>query len=706
MVLHPPTIVILSITVDLLLVLILLHAWRTRTTYPGFLYWVAGTACWTVGSFFNMVLADLQPVFIPRIIGMGLILLHPILLYEGLVRFYGLKRRWFRTPLNLALGGLQLLISLYYIYVVEDYALRSATFALVFSFLFVRIALEPLLHRDIRCHSMQWLMSVSILPLITLMLLRAAYFFGNADAISHITTELSSDLLLRWILIYGFVVELVIAYSYLSLTSDRVERELHEARQTAEAASRVKDSFLQMVSHELRTPLATITGIADLLNRRASADDELPRMLQRATLQQQRLINDLLDSAAIETGTITITPHPFSLRQLLDEFRETYLPRTRAKGITYQGIRSDDLPDMIMGDRQRIFQVCANLFENALKYTPPGGSIIARAELVKDQTPPLLCFSATDTGCGIPADQQEAIFNPFVSLEPGNAGLGLGLGLAICRQLAAAMGGHLTCESTPGAGSTFRFTIPCELPPPDWREPDVPNVSNICLQQPLQILAVDDTPENLQLLELLLQGTPVSLTRASSAQQALELLDQHRFDLLLTDIRMPGMTGLQLVQAIRNSEQQQGRHPLRMVAISANTSPGEIQAALDAGCAGYLPRPFTLQALLQELALAKPSAETVPPVMTEDQTEQFSRLQEQARQRISSAGLLIEEALKNGDDAVIREEGHRIKGLGMTFGLADAERIGGLLEQAERAETAKLLEELQRYLFLLKTQPD
>lgn len=681
MALHTPTIVILSLLTDLLLVLILLHAWRTRTTYPGFLYWVVGTACWTVGSFFNMVLAGLQPVFIPRIIGVGLILLHPILLYEGLVRFYGLKRRWFRTPLNLTLGGLQLLISLYYIYVVEDYALRSATFALAFGMLFGRIALEPLLYHDIRRHSMQWLMSISILPLITLMLLRAAHLFGNADAISHMTTELSSDLLLRWILLYGFVVELVIAYSYLSLTSDRVERELHEARQTAEAANRVKDSFLQMVSHELRTPLATITGIADLLNRRASADDELPRMLQRATLQQQRLINDLLDSAALETGKITITPHPFSLRQLLDEFRETYLPRTRAIGITYQGIRSADLPEMIMGDRQRIFQVCANLFENALKYTPPGGSIIARAELLKDQTPPLLCFSATDTGCGIPADQQEAIFTPFVSLEPANAGLGLGL--AICKQLAETMGGHLTCESTPGAGSTFRFTIPCELPPPDWREPDVPNVLNICLQQPLQILAVDDTPENLQLLELLLQGTPVSLTKASSAQQALELLDQHRFDLLLTDIRMPGMTGLKLVQIIRSSEQQQGRHPLRIVAISANASPGEIQAALDAGCTGYLPRPFTLQALLQELvALARPAAETVQPVVPEDQAEQFNRLQEQAQQRISSAGLLIEEALKNGDNAVIRDEGHRIKGLGMTFGLADVERIGGLLEQA------------------------
>lgn len=105
MTLHTPTIVILSLLTDLLLVLILLHAWRTRTTYPGFLYWVAGTACWTVGSFFNMVLADLQLVFIPRIIGVSLILLHPILLYEGLARFYGLKRRWFRTPLNLALGG-------------------------------------------------------------------------------------------------------------------------------------------------------------------------------------------------------------------------------------------------------------------------------------------------------------------------------------------------------------------------------------------------------------------------------------------------------------------------------------------------------------------------------------------------------------------------------------------------------------------------
>lgn len=698
MALHTPTIVLLSITVDLLLVLILLHAWRTRTTYPGFLYWVAGTACWTAGSFLNMILAGLQPVFIPRIIGIGLILLHPILLYEGLVRFYGFERRWFKTPLNLTLGGIQLLISCYYTYVTDDYALRTAFFSLTFSFLFGRVAVEPLLHREVRRHSMQWLISISILPLITLVLLRGVRHFGILDVISHPVAAMAGDSLLRWILLYGFVVEVVIAYSYLSLTSDPVERELQQARQAAEAASRGKDSFLKMISHELRSPLAIITGIAELLVRRSDKDDELPRMLQRAAQHQQRLIDDLLDSAAIETGKVTISPHPFRLHRLLDEFRDTYLPQTRAKGIEYRGIRSADLPDLVVGDRQRIFQVCANLFENALKYTPAGGSIIARAELLADQSPPQLCFSASDTGCGIPEDQQEVIFAPFISLDPANAGLGLGL--AICRQLATAMGGRISCESKPGQGSTFSFTIPCELPSRDWREPDPETDLIGDLQQQVQILAVDDTLENLQLLELLLQEAPVRLRTARSARQALELLEQEPFDLLLTDIRMPDMDGLELIKAIRNREQLQGQKRMRIVALSANAYPEDITAALHAGCDSYLSRPFTLQALLHELSQAVPTAVTMQQSLSEGQDELFRLLQERAQQRISASAVLIEAALASEDSGTIREEGHRIKGLGMTLKLVDAERIGNQLEQAGREGKlegiAGMLDELRR----------
>ncbi|MCX7635776.1 MAG: hypothetical protein N2Z74_08540, partial [Syntrophales bacterium] len=361
---HTPTIAILSIIIDLVLLFILLHAWRTRTVYAGFVAWLTGTACWTAGSFLNLLMAHVQPLFIPRIIGIALLLAHPILLYEGLFRFYGINRGIMGTPVNLGLAGLHLFVAYYGNYVTEDYALRTGFFSLVYALLFGRIALEPLWFREARKHSVQWLMSFTLIPLILLLLLRSFRHFHHQEPFHHMTAAMNYESLLMWLLLYGLVVELVIAYSYLSLTADRVERELSAARQEAEKASQAKDAFLKMVSHELRTPLAAITGVADLLVRRGRPDDELPRVLWRAAKQQERLINDLLDSAAIETGRLTITTRPFNLPLLWDEFRTTYHPRAAAKGVHYQGHRAANLPEIIVGDRQRIFQVCANLFEN------------------------------------------------------------------------------------------------------------------------------------------------------------------------------------------------------------------------------------------------------------------------------------------------------------------------------------------------------
>lgn len=700
MILHSPTIVVMSIITGLLLVLILLHTWRTHTTYPGFIHWIVGTACWTVGSFLNMLLADIQPVFIPRIIGAGLILMHPILTYEGLLRFYGLRRGLFQTPLNCLLAVMYLALSLYWTYATDNFILRSASFALVFAFLFGRTIFEPLVQRDIRRdYPMQWLISLSLLPLALLMLLRALWLFANGANANHMASALVSDSVLRWVLVYSFIVEMIPCYCYLSLTSDRVERELQEARQAAEEANRAQSVFLKTISHELRTPLAAIVGATELLSRRIDQKDEVLQMLQQGVEGQQRLISDLLDSVRLKTGTLRIEHAPFNLPCLLDELGTINRSRMNERGVTFTDERDERLPKQISGDRQRITQILANLLENALKFTPTAGTIHIRTEFLPGPNQTFLRFTINDTGIGIPPEQQEKIFRSFVSLNPEKGGLGLGL--SISRQLATSMHGQLTCTSTPGKGSTFSLTIPCELPSPDLTATVLPATMSSHLQQPLEVLSVDDTPENQKLLELLLKETPARLTLVPSARYALELLERRSFDLLLTDIRMPEMDGYALVQTIRNNEQQLGRQPMRIVALTANDAQEDIQAVLDAGCDSYLTRPFTLEALLRELnpVTQRNGIQTVPQAGFD---EQFQQLQQQARKRLATAAGVIEAALEQADHAIIREEGHRVKGLGMTFGLDGVEYVGTLLEQAGREARGEaipaLLEELKQQI--------
>ena len=222
------TIVVISIITDFILVLILFHTWRTRTTYPGFVVWIAATACWSVGSLLNLMLPNIQPQFIPKIIGSGLIMLHPLLLFEGISQFHALRRRWWGTPLNCVLLLACLLYLNYFFYIADDIIARIIGINIVFALLFARTSLEPLLQARCRRYSMQWLLSISLLPLVALLVARMFYFFSRPH-IQTIADILANDSLLRWLLLYSIIVELIIAYSYLSLTSDRVEEELRHS---------------------------------------------------------------------------------------------------------------------------------------------------------------------------------------------------------------------------------------------------------------------------------------------------------------------------------------------------------------------------------------------------------------------------------------------------------------------------------------------
>ena len=700
-----PTLVVISVLVDAALALALLHAWRTRTTYPGFGQWFAGTICWSVGSALVLLGHNITPLFIPKILGNTLIFLNPLLLYEGFNRFYGIQRRWWRGPLNLSLLLVSVSLLFYFLYVDESLAARTIINNLLCGLLYTRLALEPLFHATARRHSIQWLLSLSLLPLILLLLLRALVFSTELTP-PTLHLILAKDDLLRSLVLYGIFIELVLTYSYLSLTSDRLEMGLREARRAVEEANKAKNVFLGMVSHEMRTPLAIITGVCEILSKRLGAKDrdEVLPLLVQSTSVLRRHINDLLDLTKMEAGAVRLETSYFNLRDLRDEILAIFIPRLEAKGLSYLREESDDLPEVIRGDRQRVFQIVSNLFENALKSTT-AGTISTRTVVLADQ----IIFSITDTGCGISPEQLEAVFDPFTSFSPSG---GTGLGLPISRRLAEAMGGSLSVESTPEKGSCFTICLPY-VEPAEKFVLTAPNpVNTLHLTEPLEVLVVDDLPENLRLIRLLLADTPYVLTIVESGLHALELIRTRRFDVLLTDICMSEMDGITLVRTIRADERKSNARPMRIIGLSANASHEDREAALKAGCDSYLSRPFNTNSLLRAMSLpvaaVPPQKTTEPPKAVQKTAEQerqavlereFDLLRIAARDRIGASLAAIEEALGRGDCATIAKEGHRIKGLGMSLGIPDAERVGAGLESAGRSGrregVAELLQELR-----------
>ncbi len=681
--LDTPTIVIISTFIDFVLTLILFHTWRTRTTYDGFGTWIAAIFSWTVGSTCVLLFFNLQPLFISKIIGISLILLHPLLMYEGIRRFYGIRMRWWGTPLNFLLVLACLVNQVYFLYIFDDIARRSAVFNVVLAVLFARNIIEPLLYTKPRSHSMQWIFSISMVPLVALIMLRAWHFITISRSVDMILI-MAQDVLLLWTLLYGLIVELVIAYSFLSLTSDRVEVELREAQHAAEGASRAKSSFLGMVSHEMRTPLATISGIGEILARQADfpMQEQLIPLLRQSTGQILRHIDDLLDLTRIESGTIRLESLSFSLPEMLNEIRNVIQPQIAAKNLILVSERSADLPAILVGDRQRIIQILVNMLHNAIKSTSEG-TIFTSVSRRGDE----ILFSVTDTGCGIKPEHLKTIFEPFVTMSTGG---GTGLGLPISRQLAEAMGGWLSVESTHGTGSCFTLALPCLEADTIGYIVDPCPLEPFHITHPLQVLAVDDLPENLILLRLLLSGTPIVLTTVGSGYAALELLHTRHYDVLLTDLRMAGMDGLTLVRTIRAEEREIDGLPLLIIAISANAFPEDRRSALEAGCDSYLPRPFDTASLLREMSVSVMNINENGACKSDQLAErtelelQFGHLREAARTRIAASSATIEAALLCSDTKTIREEGHRIKGLGMSLGLPDAERVGTALEQAGR----------------------
>ncbi len=399
----------------------------------------------------------------------------------------------------------------------------------------------------------------------------------------------------------------------LQATLQEKNAELQQARQIADKANAAKSEFLSNMSHELRSPLNAILGFAQLMeggtppptpNQKGSIDQIL-----RAGWYLLELINEILDLALIESGKLSLSLEPVSLPQILLDCQAMMEPQTEQKGVH---LHFEPLGQacFVKADRTHLKQALLNLLSNAIKYNRVGGSIHVTCV---PQTPGRLRLSVRDTGKGLSEEEVGQLFQPFNRLgqETGTE-QGTGIGLVVTRRLVELMGGQIGVESTVGVGSVFWIDLKEASPPqfaPGTDETVVPPLAASSPEAGLRtLLYVEDNRANLQLVEQLVSRRPdMRLLSAADATNGIALARSHQPEVILMDINLPGISGLQALKILRDDPAT--RH-IPVMALSANAMPTDIEKGLTAGFFRYLTKPIKIDEFMVALDLALEFAQT------------------------------------------------------------------------------------------------
>ena len=377
-----------------------------------------------------------------------------------------------------------------------------------------------------------------------------------------------------------------------------LEDQLIAARDVAEAGARAKSEFLANMSHELRTPLTSVIGFSGLLQ----ASQDLPEAQRKyadriATASEALLsvINDILDYSKLEADAVDLDPQAFDLRAMAEGAVAIVETQCRAKGLALELVIDADLPSHLMGDEGRLRQVTLNFLSNAVKFTTAGTVRLEMAAVEHDR----LRVAVTDSGIGIAPDKIDALFDRFTQADASTTRVygGTGLGLAISRRLIEVMGGEVGADSEPGKGSTFWFEVPVYEAVTGV---EVERAGQVALADGLKILMADDAAPNRELVTAILGGLGVALETVDNGAEAVEAARTGAYDLILMDVHMPVMDGLDATRAIRAIAGPAGRTPI--IALTANVQPEQVLRCQEAGMDGHVGKPIQVDDLLSALA--------------------------------------------------------------------------------------------------------
>ncbi|MDT8376291.1 MAG: PAS domain S-box protein [Mariprofundaceae bacterium] len=394
---------------------------------------------------------------------------------------------------------------------------------------------------------------------------------------------------------------------------EQSEQNLRLAIKQAEAASHAKSEFLSVMSHELRTPLHGIIGLQKLISADAgqlsSEHQENLLLAQQSAKSLRALVSDVLDLAKIESGNMELVKKPFELKSCICDALVPFVLTAREKGITLS-LHLENTPETIISDESRLRQVLLNLVGNAVKFTEHGEVSVHVFEQEG-----LLLFSVRDTGIGISRQDLEHIFEPFVqatnSSQPEHTGTGLGT--TIVKRFVDLMEGNIEASSNPGKGSCFHFTIPCHpvgskrighhsdsmeklfASPPAVKEEKSESMPA------LRVLLAEDDPIGQRIATRKLSMAGMKVDAVSNGERAWEKMQSQPYDLLLTDVRMPGMNGITLTKKIRAMEKRFGKPPLPIIGLSAYAVEDVARQCLEAGMNHFMTKPVDPETILSTI---------------------------------------------------------------------------------------------------------
>jgi len=485
------------------------------------------------------------------------------------------------------------------------------------------------------------------------------------------------------------------AVGFCGITREITERKLAEeeslkAKAVAEEASKAKSQFLATMSHEIRTPLNSLVGFSTLARKITDPAkiDQYLEILEQSSLSLMDLVNNILDISKSDAGRLELEATPINLRQFISNLEEQYHHLANQKMLKFQVTVDDRIPNWVLGDPIRLRQTLTNLLANAVKFTESGevSCSISCYTNVTDQQ--LIRFEVRDSGIGIPDSFLPDIFRPFRQLDPTISRKfgGTGLGLAIVHSLVEIMKGTITVSSREWVGSCFVVDLPLQETEPLSEELAAAPVK---LAQSA-ILVVEDNSFNRQLMGDLLTSWGHLVSLAENGHQALTLAGERNFDLILLDIRMPGIDGIEVATRIRQQERERAEKPVPIIAITADADAATREACLVVGINAVLAKPVLPEQLARAIA-AHCGGAMVASVGSELLNSQTSRElgsdPERARQYRELLLHDIDEELQNLQRVI---EGDDRKALGRA-----AHSLKGLCAHLANPEPAKLAAWLQ-----------